>query len=416
MLGQPRFIIFWSGRLVSGLGDSVFALVTMWDVLKTTNSPLLAAIVPLIPTMTFLLFSLPLATLADRWPKKRVLIMTDTVRSLVMLVLVGLLESRVANPTLLYLFNFLVMVGQLLFNPAQQSALPGILGVPDRDIPLATGMLSATASMVRLVGYGVGGALVAAFGSATLVLVDAVSFALSAASLGLIRISEADWGAPRPGKSSGQFWRQSLRGLGFLWNNPLLRALVLIGLVVNLASAPLQFFTAVFSKAVLHRGAAGFGDLEATAALGALLASLVAGRYAKALPLRVWMVLSFLITGLGLTAMALHPILWLATLLFGVAMGSMALFNVPFAAQLMRATPDDVRGRVMAGVGMTFSVSVPVGLVAGGWLTEVVGARAMFGGIGLFLAMASVSSRFLPGGRRALTAEAAGARGSGEIR
>lgn len=64
---------------------------------------------------------------------------------------------------------------------------------------------------------------------------------------------------------------------------------------VNLLSAPLQFFTAIFSRQVLHRGVGGYGALEGVAAVGALLGSLIAGRYAKSLRLSVWMSLSFVL-------------------------------------------------------------------------------------------------------------------------
>lgn len=87
--------------------------------------------------------------------------------------------------------------------------------------------------------------------------------------------------------------------------------------------------------------------------------------------------------------MTLVPVYWVALTLFGIAMGSSAMFNVPFASALMLLAPDDMRGRVMTGFGMFFSVSVPVGLLMGGWLTDLIGPRVIFFAIGAFLVLSS---------------------------
>ncbi len=93
---------------------------------------------------------------------------------------------------------------------------------------------------------------------------------------------------------------------------------------------------------------------------------------------------------LGIILMTLIPAFWLALAFFGIAMGSSAMFNVPFASALMLLAPDDIRGRVMRGFGMFFSVSVPVGLVLGGWLTGLIGPRVIFFIIGAFLVLSSM--------------------------
>ena len=279
---------------MSGLGDNLFMMATMWYVLDTTNSAVLTSLVPLVPTLSLLLLGLPLANLADRWPKRSALIWTEAIRGMAILAFFGLMANHVDNVLLIYFFNFVVTVGQLIFSPAQQSVLPVIVRNRANDLPLATGMLSAISQLVRLVGYGVGGAVVSLIGPANAILIDAISFFLSAASFVLLTIPSVSTTTPaKPGLIT--FWRGSLAGVKFIWGVPSLRLLILIGMSVNLLSAPLQFFTAIFSRQVLHRGMGGYGALEGAAAVGALLGSLIAGRYAKSLRLSVWMSLSFVL-------------------------------------------------------------------------------------------------------------------------
>ena len=269
-------------------------MATMWYVLDTTNSAVLTSLVPLVPTLSLLLLGLPLANLADRWPKRSALIWTEAIRGMAILAFFGLMANHVDNVLLIYFFNFAVTVGQLIFSPAQQSVLPVIVRNRANDLPLATGMLSAISQLVRLVGYGVGGAVVSLIGPANAILIDAISFFLSAASFVLLTIPSVSTTTPaKPGLIT--FWRGSLAGVKFIWGVPSLRLLILIGMSVNLLSAPLQFFTAIFSRQVLHRGMGGYGALEGAAAVGALLGSLIAGRYAKSLRLSVWMSLSFVL-------------------------------------------------------------------------------------------------------------------------
>lgn len=389
LVSQPSFLVFWVGRIVSGLGDNLFTIATMWSVLDTTDSAIMTALVPLVPTLTLLVFGLPLAALADRWPKKRALVCTDVLRGVALVVFFLLMACHRDRVWLVYLFNFLVTLGQLVFSPAQQAVLPAILRDRSRDVPMATGMLSATAQLVRFMGYGVGGAVVALIGSANAILIDALSFILSAASFVLLTIPVVSLPVAKRGFIA--FWKESVLGIRFIWRIPALRWLILIGMVVNLSSAPLQFFTAIFSRTVLHRGVAGFGALEGAAAVGALVGALIAGRYSQALRLSTWMVVSFVLTGGSLMVMTWIPVFWVALGLFGIAMGSAALFNVPFAATLLLLAPDDIRGRVTTGFGMFFSISVPVGLLAGGWLTGVLGPRPIFFAIGAFLMVSSLS-------------------------
>lgn len=136
-------------------------MATMWYVLNTTHSALYTSIVPLVPTVSLLVLGLPLATLADRWPKRTALILTDVIRGLAISAFFALMINHIDNVWVIYFFNFVVTLGQLVFSPAQQTVLPTMVHDRTAELPLATGMLSATSQLVRLVGYRVGGAVVA---------------------------------------------------------------------------------------------------------------------------------------------------------------------------------------------------------------------------------------------------------------
>jgi MFS family permease len=159
---------------------------------------------------------------------------------------------------------------------------------------------------------------------------------------------------------------------------------------VNIASAPIQFFTPVFSREVLHAGVTGYGYLEAAAAVGGIIAALISGRVAHKYQLWQWMVISFVTSGIAFILIAAFPSLVLSVILFGVSMAANALFNIPFASTLQLLAPSEMRGGVMSSFGLFFGASVPIGLIGGGWITNLLGPRFVFSCVGAIIGFAGL--------------------------
>lgn len=398
----PAFSVFWSGRIISEFGDILFTMATMWYVLSTTDSALATAIVPLVPMLAFLTLSLPLSTVADRFPKKFILIGADVFRGIVVLLVFLLMMFYQIHPIEVYIANLLLSVGGMLFGPAEQSALPGILKDRKRQLSLANGLLIATKRFGTLFGYGLGGLIVAWLGTANAIFLDGVTFFLSALSFMFITIPSI---RSEAGKGFSGFLQDSLKGIRFIWGKPSLRVLIIFGAAVNMVGAPMEIFTSVFSKEVLHAGLVGYGYMEASAAAGIFVAALISGKWAGRLQLWQWMLVSFLAGGVSLIVMALFPSLWLAVVLFGISMAANALLNIPLITALQLLAPDDMRGRIMTSFGLFFSVSAPIGLVVGGWLTSVLGPQSFFTIVGILIAALGITSFFIKGLREEIGRE-----------
>ncbi|MFC4618817.1 MFS transporter [Camelliibacillus cellulosilyticus] len=110
---------------------------------------------------------------------------------------------------------------------------------------------------------------------------------------------------------------------------------------------------------------------------------MISGKFAGRLRLWQWMSLSFVLGGVTLILMVVIPSLPLAIILFGLSMAGSALINIPLVTALQLLAPDEMRGRVMSSFGLFFSSTVPIGLVIGGWLTNLFGPILIFSAIGL---------------------------------
>jgi MFS transporter, DHA3 family, macrolide efflux protein len=388
----PAFSVFLGGRIVSELGDILFTMVTMWYVLQTTDSAFAAAIVPLVPALTFLILSMPIGTLTDRFSKKKVLVWAEIFRGLVVLIIFVLMIFDYLIPIEIYVSNLLLTIGGIMFGIAEQSALPNILPNRERQLGLSNGLITAVKRTVTLSGYGIGGIIIAFIINSYAILFDSISFLLSALSFLFISIPNVQ-GELR--KGLGGFLKDCSEGIRFIWRKASLRTLILYGALINMIGAPLQFFTPVFSKTILHSGTTGYGLLEAAAAIGEVIGALISGKLSNRLPLGYWMCLSFSITGISLVLMTVFKSLLLAIFLFGLSMGGSALLNIPLITSLQLYAPESIRGRVMASFGIFFMSSVPIGLVFGGYLTTIMGPLVVFMIIGFINIIGGIAALFI---------------------
>lgn len=394
LLRLPGFVLFFGGRIVSSLGDMLFTMATMWYVLQRTNSPMLTAIVPLIPMISYMLLAMPLATFADRMPKKATLILTDIFRSIVVIVIWILILFHRANLYWIYFANLILTVAGFLFTPAQQSVLPNVLPKPENQLMPANALLNAASQVIGLVGYAIGAAIVAVLHIPNSVMLDAISFLIS--GLSIIPISLPSLRADSKGGIKG-FFLECSSGIQFVWSKKILRALVVFAGFTNLFGAPLAILTLVFSKSILHTGILGYGYLETSATLGGIVGTLLSGKVASRLRLRQWLIISLVFSGSGIFVMPLIPYIGISIVLLAMVNIALSLLNVPLVTAIQLLAPDDMRGKVMTGFGLlSGGISGPIGLMGGGWLMGRIGPAFTFIGVGIACVVSGLISIFIP--------------------
>jgi MFS family permease len=223
--------------------------------------------------LAFLLVALPAGAWVDRWRRKPVLVWGDVGR----VALLGSIPAAKALGVLhlpqLCVVATLTGVLTVFFDVAHQSYLP-VLVEPEQLVD-GNGKLGASQAFGQVAGPSVGGALVAGFGAAYAVLVDAFSFVLSAAATLLIRHPE-----PRPeARPKGRRLRDEIReGLAFVFGQPILRKVVGCTATSNLFSGRYVAVEAIFLVRVLHARPAVIGLVFSLGSIGGLVGGALAGR------------------------------------------------------------------------------------------------------------------------------------------
>ncbi|MGW1128227.1 MFS transporter [Streptomyces sp. NPDC002526] len=383
--------VFLAAVVVSGFGSSAMRLAAGIWVKSLTGSDSLAALA-LFAVWLPVLFGPLLGAVADRLPRKPLLVGTNVVLAALMaaLALLGA-EGRVR-----LLFTVLVLYGCLsvLMDSAESAVVAG--AVPAALLGDFNGLRMMANESMKLVAPLTGAGLYARFGGGAVALLDAVSFALAAGLYALLRVRRA----ARPARGGPGGWTAGMRQL---WGSPVLRPLVLAASATMLC-AGLNGATLYAVVDTLGHSPAYAGVLSVAQGLGSVTVGLFAGALMRRLPGRVFGAAGIAVFGV---AVALRAVPSDATALAACALIGVGLPCVLIAAltAVQRETPDAVLGRTAAtadtlimspnavalgiGAGLVARVDVQV-------LLPLVGAGALLTA-GLLLA-AGRRERVVPGG------------------
>ena len=387
-LSNRNYRYFFIGQVVSNSGTWVQRIAQDWLVLSLTGSPFAVGVTTAMQFLPMLLFGLFGGVLADRFPKRQLLIATQGA--------MGLLAAGLAVLTLtgsiqvwhIYLFAFLLGMVTVVDNPSRQTFVVEMVG--KRDLGNAVSLNAANFQTARLIGPAVAGGLMAAVGAGFAFAVNAVSF--GAVILGLLAMRGSELHpTPRLPREKGQL----RAGLHYVAGRPdLIWPIVLIGFIGTFGFNFATILSA-FAYSVFHVGPGLYGLLNTAMAVGSLVGALLAARRSRPrLRLLVGAALAF---GLLEAVAGLAPSFWVfAALLTLVGLFGLTLNTAANSLVQLRTDPA-MRGRVMSLFMMVFAGGTPLGAPLVGWITEQYGPRigllacglvssAAAAGIGLVLA------------------------------
>jgi Major Facilitator Superfamily len=373
---HSEFRSVWFAQILSVAGDQLARVALTLLVYARTDSTILTA---LTYALTFLpdLFGGPLLSgLADRYPRRAVMVLSDVSRA-------GLVAVMAIPGMPLVAVCVLLVVVQLLnspFNAARAAALPEML----RGDLFVTGqaVVNITYQTGTVAGYVVGGALVAFTGTHTALLIDAATFVASAILVrwGMRRRSVPARTGARSGEPAPGTWQSLAEGTALVWRSPVLR--VLVGLACLSG-----FYIVAEGLAVPYSHALGGGALTA----GLLFAAIPAG---NALGMVVLLRLVppagrlRLLGPLGVLACVVMvvcavPLGLVPTLVIWLASGAAAAYQTVAAAEFVRTVPDSGRGQAFGLASTSLRVAQGVGVVVAGALAEQFTPALVVAGFGL---------------------------------
>jgi MFS family permease len=380
------FSLLWSGLLVSNLGTWMqFTALGYYVAALAPNARIGSFDIGLLGAARaapVILLSPFAGVVADRYPRRVVLLLTNTTTSLLSFVIFALIATGHAPLWTLMITSALQAATQSFDAPARQSWVP--LMVPREFVGGAIGLNSVAFNAPSVVGPPLAGLLIAGIGVAPCFLVNAFTTLAVVFALTIMKP------APPSDVQRGNVVGAIVEGLRYLIGHPILKWVVLLLVVTSLTIRPYNFLLPAYAVHVVHTDARGLGVLMAASGAGAILGAFFTAATGGERRGVIWLISATLaalgVAGLGSTshfalAAAILPVIGLATLSF---IGSSNIM-------LQTLAPDEMRGRVVSVYSMILLGLVPLGSLIVGSLATALELRWTLVAAGVAAALCAVA-------------------------
>ncbi|GGL91223.1 MFS transporter [Streptomyces fumigatiscleroticus] len=384
------FFLLWSSQSISFLGTQVtYVALPLTAVLVLDATAMESGLVGALEKLPFLLFGLFVGVFVDRRARRPILIWTNAVRFAALAWIPFAYALDMLTMAQLFLVVFVVGTMTVFFEIAYPSYVPGLVG--RERLMEANGKLQVSESVAEVVGPGAAGVLISALSAPVVILLDAVSYAVS--SLALLKLpADAAPHAPKADGKAPSVWASVREGFSVIKQHALLCWCTVAAVFTSL------FFSAVMAVYFLFLireakvGAAEIGVITAIGSAGALCGALAADRLTLRLGVGPTLVLSLTFPALGYLVLAsVHGnsfgAVATAAVASFVALFGIPVFDVTVISFRQAVTPDHLLGRVNATVRTFAWGALSVGSLLGGALGTALGLRqaVLVSAIGLFV-------------------------------
>jgi predicted MFS family arabinose efflux permease len=370
-LNHTDFRRFFLSQFAAQIGSWMQNVAQAWLVLQLTNSPFRLGLLATLQFSPVLLFSIVSGAVADRLPKRRLLVATQTTLACQGLLLALLVATGHVEYWHVALLGLALGFANVVDQPARQSFLIEMVG--RNDVSSAVALNSAGFNLARIIGPAIAGVVIGRLGVAPTFLVNGLGF--TGVIVTLLRMKTPD---PPRGTARASILEEIAEGVRYAAGTQRLRLAIGLVFVVSLCVFNFSVYVPLLAKNVLGLGAEGFGFLMASLGVGAVGGALTVGARAARFPsVRSMLVAATLalgmLVGLGFTRRIelAVPLLFL-TGYWGIML--MASCNTSIQLQ----APDALRGRVMSIYTWVSGGVFPIGAFIVGSISEAWGVSTAF--------------------------------------
>jgi MFS family permease len=368
---HPDFVKLWTGQSISELGSQVSQLAIPWlAAVDLHASPLAFSLLGVLGFLPFILFALPAGVWVDRLRRRQILIVGDSARAVLLLLIPVLWFAGVLEIWHLLILEFLIGIFTVFFDVAYQSYLPAL--IEREDLVDGNSKLQVTVGIAQVGGPSLAGGLIAAITAPYAILVDSMSFVISSVFMIRMRHREnlprQDTNEPRP-----RMWPQVKEGLAWVVGHRNLRAIAGCTGTSNFCSSLMFAIVILYMVRVLHLSAFEAGAVFAVGSAGSIVGALFANRLGLKLGLGTAIVFTAVIFSFGGLAYPLAPksfplpALMAGQLLFGF---SAIAYNILQVSYRQAITPERLQGRMNAAMRWIVWGTIPLGTLAGGAIAQ----------------------------------------------
>lgn len=404
LLQQRNFVLLVLGKLVSLLGSNMQQFALSLYVLAITGSATVFASMLSISILPRLLFSPIAGVFGDWFDRKKTIVFLDFLNAIIIGIygLLLFIRGDLSLP-LIYILVVTLEITEIFFGSAMTGIMPSI--VAKEQLLEANSFSSLALNIGQLLAPVIAATVYGLFGLQVVLIVNAVSFLLSAISELFIQVPHNH---KRPEKINIHSFKRDLRdGVETIRNNRMLSTIISVGTVINFSIAPLFSVGLIFiTKEVLKASDMQFGLFQMVFAASMIIAPLISAKFVKKVVVGKLLFRSFFTLGCLILLMAviptsfvltafdtnLVPLLLLLSISFCVGIVA-TIANIAIGTLFQQTTPIDMLGRVGAVSGLAITVFIPLGQMLFGFLYDRIAPSLVILLSGVLLLLANARSK-----------------------
>lgn len=382
-----NYRLYFIGQAVSQTGTWIDKVAQAWLVLALTHSPVAVGILAACQFVPFSVLGLFGGVIVDRLDNWRTVVWTQAVRMVIAATLAAIVLLGVVQVWMVYGLAAVTGIVLVLDAPSRQALTFRMVG--RAELPNAVALNSSLFNAARIVGPGIGGVLIAAFGVGPAFAINAVSFI--SVLVGLLLMDSSKLVAlQREPEQKPTLVRGLREGLAYARRSPHVRLVLSMLVAISTIAMNFNVLLPVLARQTLESGPRVFGLIAACFGAGALVGGLLAAALAR----ESWKMIVVGAAGLGIAELVLapqHSLLPAAVLLF-CAGACFTLYTANSNSLLQLRAPDHLRGRVIGFYYFAFNGLAPLGGILTGWLAATGGTKLAFGVAGAVTAVVALAA------------------------
>lgn len=371
-LSLNLFLIL-QAQFVSVMGNMIYEIALGFWVLAFTGSPALMGILMATSLIPGVLFSPFAGVVADRTNRKKLMVITDLIRGITIILVAAAALTGTLELWMVFLGGIILGIGDAFFGPALMSVLPQM--VPKDKLTNMNSLNGIANTGADILGNGVGGVLYVLIGAPLMFLINGLSFLISGIFILFAKIPKS-----RESKITTENFVSDLKNsFKFVWKlKGLFYMLIILAILSFLTYIAVVLLIPLF-QFTPDLGAAKYGIAMASFTAGVFL-GLIVFSVIKVKPHKraVLMLIFISISNLSLIIFALTTSFYLMAALLFIAGLTGSVANVFILASIQSVVPDDMMGKVMGLVGTVIAAFIPLAMITGGFLAEIIPIRTIF--------------------------------------
>jgi MFS family permease len=359
-----NYRLYYIGQIISNAGTWMQSIAQAWLVLKLTNSGTMLGLVTALQYLPILFLGPWGGVVADRFPKRKLIIITQSIFGVLALILGTLVATGLVQLWMVAVLAFCFGLTNVVDNPTRQSFVVEMVG--EDELKNAVTLFSSLVNMSRIIGPAVAGILIETIGLAPCFILNGISYIAVIIMLMVMRPEELQPAAPLT-HARGQV----IAGLRYVGATPILRDVLIIMAIIGTLTYEFQVSLPLIAQFTFHGTAATYAALSASLGVGAVAGGLLTASRKntsfKAL------VIAALLFGMSTVAAAMMPTLGLAMAALVVVGFCSIVFSALGNTTLQLTSMPQMRGRVMALWSIAFLGSTTIGGPIIGYIGQNVG-------------------------------------------